>query len=136
MKATDQGTREPGGQRYTVIPRTLVFVTSRNPHTGDRDVLLLRGAPDKRLWPNLYNGLGGHVEQGEGVSAAAEREVQEEAGLTVDNLDLRGVISIDTGEDEMGARPGVMVFVFHAESRKRVIIATDEGTPEWIAVGR
>ena len=62
MNVSEQGTVEPAGRRYHVIPRTLIFVTSRNPLTGAGEVLLLKGAPDKRLWANRYNGLGGHVE--------------------------------------------------------------------------
>ena len=42
--------------RYQVVPRTLCFIIH------DDDVLLLRGAPTKRIWPNKYNGVGGHVE--------------------------------------------------------------------------
>ncbi len=44
--------------RYPVIPRALIFL-----FTGD-SVLLLKGAPDKRIWPGLYNGIGGHIEAG------------------------------------------------------------------------
>ena len=46
----------------------------REPVTGEPEVLLLRGAADKRLWANRYNGLGGHVEAGEDVLSAAKRE--------------------------------------------------------------
>ena len=38
-------------QRYTVIPRTLVFITRSD------CVLLLRGSPQKRIWANQYNGI-------------------------------------------------------------------------------
>ena len=52
-------------QRYTVIPRTLVFITR------DERVLLLRGAPTKRIWANKYNGIGGHIERDEDIYSAA-----------------------------------------------------------------
>ena len=64
--------------KYQAVPRVLCFVTH-----GD-EVLLLRGAPDKRIWPDKYNGVGGHVETGEDILSGARREIYEETGLTVD----------------------------------------------------
>ena len=72
--------------RYHMIPRVLCFVTN------GEDVLLIEGAPNKKLWAGQYNGLGGHVERGESPHAAARREIREEAGLDVTDLRLRGVI--------------------------------------------
>lgn len=134
MNVSEQGTREPDRRRYHAIPRTLIFVTSRNPQTGGQEVLLLRGAPDKRLWAHRYNGLGGHVEANEDVLAAAGREIREEAGLEPRRLELRGVINIDTGADDQEPGPGVLVFVFHADTESRTVSATEDGAPEWIAV--
>ena len=59
MPNSDQGLHT--SKRYHFIPRVLILLTM-----GDK-ILLLKGAPDKRIWPNLYNGLGGHVERGETV---------------------------------------------------------------------
>ena len=133
MQANEQGVRAEK-RRYQTIPRTLIFVTSINPATGQREVLLLKGAPTKRLWANRYNGLGGHVEADEDVLAAAERELLEETGLTPARLHLRGVVNIDTGRDKQGPRPGVMVFVFVAETDVRVVQASAEGIPEWLPI--
>lgn len=131
MNASDQGARR---DRYHVIPRTLIFLTSTHPETGAEEVLLLKGAPTKRLWANKYNGLGGHIEANEDVHAAALREVEEETGLHVDKLTLRGVVNINTGHDENGLRPGVMMFVFVGKSQERQYHATPEGTPVWIPI--
>ncbi len=112
-------------QRYTVIPRTLVFITR-----GDR-ILLLRGSSQKRIWANKYNGIGGHIERDEDIYSAALREVHEETGLTVENLRLAGLINVD------GDQPtGIMLFVFTAQSRAGDPISTEEGTPEWIERGQ
>ena len=104
MPKSDQGIEVSlKRQRYTVIPRTLVFITR------DDKVLLLRGSPQKRIWANKYNGIGGHIERDEDIYSAAQREVIEETGLDVENLRLVGLINID------GDQPtGIMLFVFAA----------------------
>jgi 8-oxo-dGTP diphosphatase len=112
---------------YRVVPRTLCFVTR------GEDLLLLRGAPDKRIWPNLYNGLGGHVEADEDVFSAARREIAEEAGLEAEDLALRGVVNI---EAEEGAGAGILLFVFSATARSGNVIASDEGELEWVPISR
>jgi len=133
MKVTDQGVQS---NRHVAIPRTLVFITSTN-DIGEVVVLLLRGAPTKRLWANKYNGLGGHVEPGENVRDAALREVQEETGIVPGTLTLRGVVHIHTGTDDAGsARPGILIFVFRGESAFQSPIATAEGQAEWIPLAQ
>ena len=106
--------------RYTVIPRTAVFL-----RRGD-SYLLLKGAPTKRLWPNKYNGLGGHVEPGENILASAKRELLEESGLNVD-LWLCGTVMVDAGEI------GICMFLFSGECLEGEPQPSKEGTPEWIA---
>jgi len=106
-----------------VIPRVLCFITH-----GD-DVLLLRGAPDKQLWANRYNGIGGHLEPGEDVYSAARREIQEEAGIPITELRLRGIITVAPEGDE----PGVLLFVFTAQALSRDVRASAEGQPVWVA---
>jgi 8-oxo-dGTP diphosphatase len=130
----EQGVETSAG-RYTVIPRVLVFV-----FRGE-EVLLIKGAPTKRLWANRYNGLGGHVEAGEDVYGAARREVMEESGLQVHDLALRGVVNVDVGQGTGGQQTGVLFFVFRAacdgdlpgrcETRP-----SEEGTLEWVPVER
>ena len=111
--------------RYQVIPRVLCFVTS-----GD-ELLLLKGAPDKKLWAGKYNGLGGHVERGESVHAAAWREIREEAGIPVTGLLLRGVVTV-----ALEAEPGIGLFIFTAAALSRDYTDSLEGTLEWVPISR
>lgn len=120
MGQTDQKIIEG---RYQVVPRTLCFITH-----GD-DVLLLRGAPTKRIWPNKYNGVGGHVEPDEDVRSAALREIQEETGLEVRDLRLCGVINIPVDADD---NTGILVFCFTATATTQGVQASEEGALGWI----
>ncbi len=122
MSVQGQGA-DRSAQRYQVTPRTLVFITC------GQEVLLLKGAPNKRLWPGKYNGIGGHIERGESIYAAAQREIQEETGITrLDTLSLRGTITIDTGIDS----PGILLFVFRGATQQREVVASEEGALEWV----
>jgi 8-oxo-dGTP diphosphatase len=71
-------------------------------------VLLLRHPEDSDRFPGRWNGIGGHVEPGECIHAAARRELREEAGLDVPELELRGVVH-ETGL--LGHAHVVFVFV-------------------------
>ena len=119
MGAKEQGAVKD--ERWQVIPRTLCFVTY-----GEH-ILLLKRAPHRRVFPNHYNGLGGHIERHEDPCQSAIREIHEESGLDVVNVQYRGTTHIDAGNEV-----GIMLFVFTAEATAQTVIDSAEGTLEWL----
>ncbi len=108
--------------RYQLIPRVLIFILKAD------KILLLKGAPAKRLWAGRYNGIGGHVERGEDLLTAARRELHEEAGLDVQHLWLCGTLLVDTGENT-----GIGIFIFKGDYRGGELKPSEEGSLEWIS---
>lgn len=112
--------QETGG-RYAVVARTLTFLFR------DGDVLLLRAAATSP-WAGRLNGIGGHLEPGEGVLAGALREVREETGLEPRDLTLRGVVHITPPDPE---EPGVLLFVFLGIAPEGTSTPSAEGATAW-----
>jgi 8-oxo-dGTP diphosphatase len=114
--------QKPDPTRYKLIPRVLIFAVREG------QLLLIKGAPTKKTWPNLYNGIGGHVEPGESVLEAAHREFFEETGLKLKTTHLCALITIDIPKS-----PGIGMYVFKAEPEFGKPTPSEEGTLAWIA---
>lgn len=122
MGVSEQGLRH-SRHRFHVIPRTLIFVTYQ-----DR-VLLLKGAPTKKIWPDRYNGVGGHIEPEETPLAAARRETAEEVGLhRLTDWTLCGTVIIETEDPLLG----ILLFVYRAVSQGEQVRGSSEGEPHWV----
>jgi 8-oxo-dGTP diphosphatase len=119
MEFGEQGVTK---DRYMLIPRTLIFI-----RCGE-SILLIKGAANKRLWANKYNGVGGHIERGENIQSAAERELLEETGLSAE-ITLRGVVTVDSGE-----KIGIGIFVFYGEHVLGELNSSPEGWLEWVKI--
>lgn len=116
---------------YTPILATLGYVLSED----RRHTLLVHRnrRPDDAHF-GKYNGLGGKLEPGEDIVAGMRREIQEEAGIECDRLELAGTVSWPGfgthGEDWFG-------FVFRIETwRGTPFVENAEGTLEWIPLER
>ena len=110
--------------RYQITPRTLIFLF--NPRD---QVLLIRGAENKRLWAGLYNGIGGHVEAGEDILESALRELTEETGIREAILNFCGQIMIDITPTK-----GVGVFLFRGMYNGTFLQSSHEGQIQWIGL--
>ncbi len=114
---------------YTPIVGTLGYVLS-----PDRQQVLLihRNARHDDTHLGKYNGLGGKMKPDEDVMSCIQREVQEEAGITCEKINLRGTVNW-TGfgphsEDWLG-------FIFLIESFSGTPFKTNsEGVLSWHSV--
>lgn len=123
MSQQDQGADAIEG-RWLVIPRTLCFVFH------DDTLLLMKRAAHRRVFPNYYNGLGGHLERHEDPASCASREIKEESGLEVTNLRLRGVYNIDATHNT-----GIVLYIFTAQSdTTKLNYSHDEGILYWVPI--
>ncbi|GAA0359073.1 NUDIX hydrolase [Bacillus horti] len=93
---------------------TLCFIRK-----GTEILMLYRNHP-----PNAkqWNGVGGKIEHGETPKQAIQREILEETGLDVENLEYRGLV---TWNEEGGTH------VYLANAYNDSFVQTDEGYLAW-----
>lgn len=90
----------------------------------------MKRAPHKRIFPNRYNGVGGHIERYEDPLTSARREIKEETGFEISDLSLRAIYNIDAG-----TQTGIILFVYVGQAPSReVILEGSEGTLHWIPI--
>lgn len=80
----------PPSKMYTPIMGTLAYVVDES---HDHVLLVHRIARPDDQHLGKWNGLGGKVEAHEDLAASVRREINEEAGLQVTDMTLRGTIS-------------------------------------------
>lgn len=77
----------------------------------------------------VYLPIGGHIELGEGIEDAAKREVKEESGITIHELDMKGIVYIrnqNTGDYD------VIMFVFTSTNFTGNPVDGREGKFQWV----
>ena len=97
----------------------------------DHEKVLL-GLKKQGLGMGRFNGFGGKVEPGESIEEATKREVLEEAGVTVENIEKMGQIDF-----EFAAKPGnfLEVHIYRANAWKGEPRECDEMRPQWFSLG-
>lgn len=96
----------------------------------EHDGRILLGMKKVRLGAGLYNGFGGKVEPGEDIREAALREMKEESGLEVLDLEKFGVLEFRSPK-----RTTIEGHFFRATRFTGTLIETDEMRPEWFSRG-
>lgn len=112
---------------YTPIIGTLGYILSPD---AARVLLVHRSARADDDHLGKYNGLGGKMLPGEDIAACMRREIEEESGLIVTAMQLRGSINWTNfgpkGEDWLG-------FIFLITSFTGVPLTSNpEGTLSWV----
>lgn len=114
--------------RYTVLPRVLIFVFK------DDKLLMIKYSgkgehqtQEKSDRKDIYNCIGGHVEQGEDIIETAVKEAKEEAGISLLNPKIAGVINVSGF-----AGKNILNFIVTGTTEDEVLKATLEGELEWV----
>ncbi len=98
----------------------------------DGKILTLERAATKRFLPGWYVGLGGKVEAGENVFDGAAREFEEETGMRINGLKLRGSYTFMT---EMPDNRCGVIYMFVGDGVEGEFKAdVDDGTLRWMTV--
>ncbi len=96
------------------------------------DTHILLGMKKRGFGMGRWNGFGGKVQEGETVEMATVREVQEEAGVLLVDLEERGILSF-----EFENNPGEIleVHVFSASEFEGEPAESEEMRPQWFLKG-
>lgn len=104
---------------------TLCYVMDKK--TGST-LMIYRNKKKNDYHEGKWNGLGGKFEPGESPEECAIREIQEESGLTIPSVNMKGFITFPMfdGKDDW------YVFLFTADDFSGELIDSPEGQLEWI----
>jgi 8-oxo-dGTP pyrophosphatase MutT (NUDIX family) len=89
--------------------------------------MILLGMKKRGFGEGRWNGFGGKVEEGETIVEAAVREMEEESGLTAEELEEIGITTfkfLDTGKV-------LEVHIFNVLKYRGKITETEEMSPQW-----
>ncbi len=90
-------------------------------------LLLLKRAPSKKLYPNLYGFVAGHVEPSESLEQAALREIEEETGRK--DTRLIPIVDVDFTILDKRFRGRVFLTIFPS---KNITLSSEHMEFEWV----
>ena len=91
---------------------------------------VLLGMKKRGFGMGRWNGFGGKVEKGEEIEAAAQRELQEEAGITAKKLEKMGILHFVFKDDPIALE----VHVFRGNEIEGEPRESEEMKPEWFDI--
>lgn len=91
---------------------------------------VLLGMKKRGFGAGRWNGFGGKLKDGETIEEAARREVLEEVGLNVKNLEKMGIIDFEFQDGSQS----VEVHIFKSIDFDGLVIETEEMRPEWFDI--
>ena len=106
------------------IPETVLCYIKKD----DCYLLLLRNKEENDMNEGKWMGVGGHLEEGETPIEAAKREIREESGLIVEELNYVGVVEFVNDDYSE------IMHIFTVDSFQGELIECNEGTLEWIPI--
>lgn len=104
---------------------TLCYVVDRQENST---LMIHRVKKENDYHHGKWNGLGGKFESGESPEECAIREIEEESGLLVKNLKLKGIITFPMFDD----KDDWYVFIFTSDEFTGSLIDSKEGDLKWI----
>ncbi len=104
---------------------TLCYVIDEKQNTT---LMLHRVKKDNDYHQGKWNGLGGKFEPGESPEECAIREIKEECGLSIKNLNMKGFITFPLFD----GKEDWYVFLFTTTEFEGDLIISNEGDLAWI----
>ena len=105
-----------------MLNTTLCYIEHDNKY-----LMLLRNKKKNDPNEGKWIGIGGKIEEGEAVFDCARREIFEETGLEIDNLNYRGTVEFNSDRWE-----SEIMHLFTAATDEEKIAECEEGTLCWI----
>jgi len=104
---------------------TLCYITDKN---SNSTLMIHRIKKKNDYHYGKWNGLGGKFELGESPEECAIREIEEESGLIIKNIKMKGFITFPMFD----GKEDWYVFLFTADEFEGELIESNEGNLDWI----
>ena len=104
---------------------TLCYVIDKNRNST---LMIHRVKKKNDYHRGKWNGLGGKFEPGESPEECAVREIEEESGLIIKNIEMKGFITFPMFD----GKEDWYVFLFTADEYEGELIDSNEGNIDWI----